>query len=79
VRTGQAVGIALVLLGLVTLYLLRGPLLDLIVFLFQILGIVIGFILLLGGLALIFGRGMWGARMRKMTMPPHLLLSSRRV
>ncbi len=64
VRTGQAVGVVLVLLGLATLYLLRDPLLGLIVFVFEFIGIVIGFVLLLAGLALVFGRGMWGARMR---------------
>ena len=53
----------LVLLGLVTLYLLRDPLFRLIVFVFEFIGIVIGFILLFAGLALIFGRGIWGARM----------------
>jgi len=64
VRTGQAVGVVLVLLGFVTLYLLRDPLFRLIVFVFEFIGIVIGFILLLAGLALIFGRGIWGSRMR---------------
>jgi len=64
VRTGQAVGVVLVLLGFVTLYLLRDPLFRLIVFVFEFIGIVIGFILLLAGLALIFGRGIWGARTR---------------
>jgi len=54
----------LVLLGFVTLYLLRDPLFRLIVFVFEFIGIVIGFILLLAGLALIFGRGIWGARKR---------------
>lgn len=63
-RTGQAVGVVLVLLGFVTLYLLRDPLFRLIVFVFEFIGIVIGFILLLAGLALIFGRGIWGSRMR---------------
>ena len=63
-RTAQAVGVALVLLGLATLYLLRDPLLGLIVFVFEFIGIVIGFILLLAGLALIFGRGIWASRMR---------------
>ena len=62
-RTGQAVGVVLVLLGFVTLYLLRDPLFRLIVFVFEFIGIVIGFILLLAGLVLIFGRGIWGARM----------------
>ena len=63
-RTGQAVGVVLVLLGFVTLYLLRDPLFRLIVFVFEFIGILIGFILLLAGLALIFGRGIWGSRMR---------------
>ena len=63
-RTAQAVGVVLVLLGVATLYLLRVPLLGLIVFVLEFIGIVIGFILLLAGLALIFGRGIWGARMR---------------
>ena len=63
-RTGQAVGVVLVFLGFVTLYLLRDPLFRLIVFVFEFIGIVIGFILLLAGLALIFGRGIWGSRMR---------------
>ena len=63
-RTGQAVGAVLVLLGLATLYLLRDLLFGLIVFVFEFFGIVIGFILLLAGLVLIFGRGIWGARMR---------------
>jgi len=64
VRTGQAVGVVLVLLGFVTLYLLRDPLFRLIVFVFEFIGIVIGFILLLAGLALIFGRGIWASRKR---------------
>ena len=57
-------GVVLVLLGLVTLYLLRDPLFRLIVFVFEFIGIVIGFILLLAGLALIFGRGIWASRKR---------------
>lgn len=64
-RTGQAVGIVLVLLGLATLYLLRDPLFGLMVFVFEFIGIVLGFVLLLAGLALTFGRGFWVARMRK--------------
>ena len=64
-QTGQAVGIVLVLLGLATLYLLRDPLFGLMVFVFEFIGIVIGFVLLLAGLALTFGRGFWVARMRK--------------
>ena len=63
-RTGQGVGVVLVLLGLATLYLLRDPLFGLIVFVFEFIGIVIGFVLLLAGLALIFGGGMWRSRMR---------------
>jgi len=58
------VGVVLVLLGFVTLYLLRDPLFRLIVFVFEFIGIVIGFILLLAGLALIFGRGIWASRKR---------------
>lgn len=54
-RTALAVGVILVLLGLATLYLLRGPLFRLIVFVFEFVGIIIGFLLLLAGLALIFG------------------------
>ena len=54
----------LVLLGFVTLYLLRDPLFRLIVFVFEFIGIVIGFILLLAGLALIFGRVIWASRKR---------------
>jgi len=65
VQTGQAVGIVLVLLGLATLYLLRDPLFGLMVFVFEFIGIVLGFVLLLAGLALTFGRGFWVARMRK--------------
>jgi len=65
VRTGQAVGIVLVLLGLATLYLLRDPLFGLMVFVFEFIGIVIGFVLLLAGLALTLGRGFWVTRMRK--------------
>ena len=57
-------GVVLVLLGFVTLYLLRDPLFRLIVFVFEFIGIVIGFILLLAGLALIFGRGIWASRKR---------------
>ena len=64
-QTGQAVGIVLVLLGLATLYLLRDPLFGLMVFVFEFIGIVLGFVLLLAGLALTFGRGFWVARMRK--------------
>jgi len=64
VRPGQAVGLVLVLLGITTLYLLRDALFELIVLAFQFFGIVIGFVLLFAGLALIFGRGMWASRMR---------------
>jgi len=65
VQTGQAVGIVLVLLGLATLYLLRDPVYGLLVFVYEFIGIVLGFVLLLAGLALTFGRGFWVARMRK--------------
>ena len=64
VRTGQAVGVVLVLLGLATLYLLRDSLVALIAFIFEFILIAIGFILVFAGLALIFGRGMWASRMR---------------
>jgi hypothetical protein len=64
VRTAQAAGVILVLLGLATLYLLREPLFGLIVLVFEFIGIVIGFILLLAGLALIFGGGFWSSRRR---------------
>ena len=63
-RTAQAAGVVLVLLGLATLYLLREPLFGLIVLVFEFIGIVIGFILVLAGLALIFARGIWASRMR---------------
>ena len=63
-RTGQAVGVVLVLLGLATLYLLRDSLVALIAFIFEFILIAIGFILVFAGLALIFGRGMWASRMR---------------
>ncbi len=56
-RAGLAVGVILVLLGLATLYLLRAPLLGLIIFVFEFLGIIIGFLLLVAGLALIIGTG----------------------
>jgi len=55
------VGVVLVLLGLGALYLLRAPLVGLIVFVFEFIGIVIGFLLLLVGIALIIGAG-WGRR-----------------
>jgi len=64
VRTGQAVGVVLVLLGLATLYLLRDSLVALIAFIFEFILIAIGFILVFAGLALIFGRSMWASRMR---------------
>ena len=62
-RTGQAVGVVLVLLGLATLYLLRDSLVALIAFIFEFILIAIGFILVFAGLALIFGRGVWASRM----------------
>ena len=55
-RSQEIVGVVLVLAGLVLLYLLRRVLIDLILLLLGVLGILLAFLLVAGGLALIFWR-----------------------
>ncbi len=57
----QFAGAALVLIGLLILFLLRGPLYSLIVVLLSLIGILIGVLLVVVGVALIFG-GRWMRR-----------------
>ncbi len=58
----QPVGVLLTIIGLALLYILRGPLFHFIVILLEILGIVIGFLLILGGIALFFVGSRWVRR-----------------
>jgi hypothetical protein len=52
-------GVVLLLAGLVMLYLLRGFILDLILLVLGVLGVLIAFVLVFGGLAMIFWRRAW--------------------
>ena len=56
VSKSQVVGVVLVCLGLVVLFVLRSVLVQLLLFILEFLGILIGFILILLGLGLIFGK-----------------------
>lgn len=62
----QIAGAVLLVLGLLVLFLLRGPLYDFIVVVLQLIGIFIGIILVVVGIALLVGgrwmrrRGPWG-------------------
>ncbi len=55
-RVSAIFGLILVLFGLIVLYLLRGFLVEVIMALLDGAGLVIGFILIILGLLLIFGR-----------------------
>lgn len=64
-RKYQVAGAALVVLGLLILFLLRDPLYTFIVVVIELLGIFIGIILVVVGIALLIGgrwvrRGAWG-------------------
>jgi hypothetical protein len=58
-------GAFLLLIGLVLLYLLRNLLFQVIVVLFGILGLIVAFVFIIVGLALIVGRFWTGARTRR--------------
>jgi hypothetical protein len=53
-RSQQILGVVLVLAGLVLLFVLRGVFIDLIVLVLGFLGVVLAFVLILGGLAMVF-------------------------
>ena len=60
-RNLQIIGAALIIVGAVMLYLLRGPLVSLVVLAFEFLAIVVAVILVLAGVALLVG-GHWFRR-----------------
>lgn len=66
VRSQQILGLVSFLLGVLILFLLREPLYKLIVLVLQLIGIFVGLLLIVVGVALIFGgrwvrrRGPWG-------------------
>lgn len=60
-RSLQVVGALLIVVGLVMLYLLRGPLVALVLFVIEFLAIVIALILVVVGIALLVG-GHWMRR-----------------
>jgi hypothetical protein len=53
-RSQSILGVVLVIVGLVLLYFLRGVLVDLILLVLGFLGVLLAFLLIAGGLALIF-------------------------
>jgi uncharacterized membrane protein YccC len=57
----QAVGVILLLLGLLILFVLRGPLYAFIVVVLNLIGILAGILLVVAGVALILGGG-WARR-----------------
>ncbi len=59
----QVVGVALVALGVVVLFLLRGPLYEFIVVVLNLVGIFVGFLLVLAGIVFILGPR-WAKRRR---------------
>jgi len=65
VRTSAVAGAFLLLIGLVLLYLLRNLLFQVIVVLFGILGLIVAFVFIIVGLALIVGRFWVGGRARR--------------
>jgi hypothetical protein len=58
-RSQGVLGVVLLLVGLVMLYFLRGFILDLILFVLGVLGVLIAFVLVFGGLVMIFWRRLW--------------------
>jgi uncharacterized membrane protein len=60
-RNSQLVGAVLIIVGVLMLYLLRGPLASLILLVLEFLAIVIAVILVLVGIALLVG-GSWARR-----------------
>ena len=57
----QVVGVLLIVAGIIMLYLLRGPLVSLILLVLEFLAIVIALILVIVGVALLLG-GCWARR-----------------
>ena len=53
-RSQSILGVVLVIVGLLLLYFLRGVLVDLILLVLGFLGVLLAFLLIAGGLALIF-------------------------
>ncbi len=64
-RTSALAGAFLLLIGLVLLYLLRNLLVQVIVVLFGIIGLIVAFVFIIVGLALIVGRFWVGGRPRR--------------
>jgi hypothetical protein len=58
-RSQGVLGVVLLLVGLVMLYFLRGFILDLILLVLGALAVLIAFVLVFGGLAMIFWRRAW--------------------
>jgi hypothetical protein len=58
-RSQGVLGVVLLLAGLVLLYFLRGFIFDLILLVLGVLGVLIAFALVFGGLAMIFWRRAW--------------------
>ena len=58
----QVAGVVVLLLGLFLLFLLRGPLYTFIVVAIQLIGIFVALILVVAGIALIFGSGRFRRR-----------------
>ena len=56
VKSSRITGLLLIALGLAILFLLRGALVHLIITLLEILGVVVGVLILIAGIALIFWR-----------------------
>ena len=54
----KILGLVLILLGILILFLLRDTLIAIIVFAIEFLGIVVAFVLILAGIALLYG-GSW--------------------
>ena len=61
-RTSLIMGAALLLVGIAILYLLKGPLIRFIILVLELLGVFVGFLFLLAGIALIVKGFVWRAR-----------------
>ena len=56
VKSSTITGLILIALGLAVIFFLRGVLIRLVIFLLEIVGIIVGLLILIAGIALVFWR-----------------------
>jgi hypothetical protein len=57
-QNSRPIGLILLALGLILLFLLRNALIRMVIFVLEFLGVLLGFLLIAAGLAILFG-GTW--------------------